>query len=1346
MKPKSAAVGQYIRNHVIPAGMTVTEAAGRLGVGRPALSNLLNGRASLSPQMVTRFERAFGADREMLLQLQASEDRERVRDDEKAVAVHGYVPHFLAIKARDIERWADSVNARSRLPVLLRKLVHATGHDLTRVDFPGFDESERPGWDGWVEADTATAWIPQGASGWEFGTSKNPHRKAEGDYEKRLQLPMTEREQCAFVFVTPRNWPGKGDWAKAKEAQGDGWREVRAYDASDLEQWLEESVAAPIWLAEKEKLPMRVPGVTTLDHRWAEWAKATAPAMTEHIFQPSVNVCVASFRKWLGGPPQKPFVVAADSKEEALAFLHCLFLHEGIADEHYDRAAVFASADILVTLAASSAPFITIAENTETQAGLAALHQPMHCIALCPRNVVHVKPDFALPLLGAEAFHEGLAGMGFGSHDFDRLTRESGRSPTVLRRRLATIPDMKAPPWASEARLLAPMCLLGAWHVHSKADRDAVVRLANCDHEGVEKHIARLRQIEDSPVWSVGSHRGVKSKIDLLFAVAPQMTEADVRDFLAVAEEVLSEADPRLELPETDRWAAAVHGKVRSHSDALRNGILETLVLLSVHGNHLFQDRLGIDVEAMISDLIAQLLTPLAERLQSQERDLPSYAEAAPDRFLSILENDLNGDEAVVLRLLKPVGSTPFEHCRRTGLLWAIECVAWNPDYLSRACVLLAKLSQVEIADNWVNRPIGSLAAILRSWMPQTAAPLDERIEILKMLGSRFPDIAWKLCLGEIAKYRIGMDNYRPRWRSDAQGAGGISDRQDAHDFMQCAVSLLLSRQEHDQISLGDLVENIERFPETRQLEVWDLIDAWATRADEDAVAYLRERIRCCALTRSGRRTRNSQTVHRARLAYERLEPKMPIVRHAWLFASSWVRESADEFEEGDLDLEDRDRRINDLRRAAMEEIWDAFGLDGVLTMIERGNDPWTLGRYAAGCVTDTAKVLRGCLASEVYEPKIETFMRAIIAHCANPAESDLLLDFSKQIDREQSQRLWTCAPFREETWRTLEKFPAEFQDHYWRTIRPDTWGLNSAERTEVVERLIAVGRPLTALSSMQYQWKCIETALLMRLLTAVAGGSTRDERVSVIGYDISKALEALDTRPGVTVQDMVLLEFAFVQALDHSTHGIPNLERLIATSPAVFVEVFSHCFKRDDGGQDPSEWRIADETHRLAVAKNAFHLAHRIARVPGTKDDGAVNQDDLLHWIEETRELCAQFGRTAIGDHLIGQLLSKAPEDDEGVWPCKAVCEGLEAIGTEEVAQGFMIGKYNARGVHTISDEGGDQERELAGQFRRWAKHRRVDYPFTSGVLNKLAGSYEADAKHEDARAVLSKRLNTWG
>jgi antitoxin HigA-1 len=54
-------MGRFIRTEILePLGLSVSEAADILGVGRPALSNLLNGHAGLSAEMALRIEKAFG--------------------------------------------------------------------------------------------------------------------------------------------------------------------------------------------------------------------------------------------------------------------------------------------------------------------------------------------------------------------------------------------------------------------------------------------------------------------------------------------------------------------------------------------------------------------------------------------------------------------------------------------------------------------------------------------------------------------------------------------------------------------------------------------------------------------------------------------------------------------------------------------------------------------------------------------------------------------------------------------------------------------------------------------------------------------------------------------------------------------------------------------------------------------------------------------------------------------------------------------------------------------------------------------------------------------------------------
>lgn len=55
--------GETLREDVLPAlGLTVTEAAGQLGVTRAALSRVLNGRAAISPEMALRLEGWLGVE------------------------------------------------------------------------------------------------------------------------------------------------------------------------------------------------------------------------------------------------------------------------------------------------------------------------------------------------------------------------------------------------------------------------------------------------------------------------------------------------------------------------------------------------------------------------------------------------------------------------------------------------------------------------------------------------------------------------------------------------------------------------------------------------------------------------------------------------------------------------------------------------------------------------------------------------------------------------------------------------------------------------------------------------------------------------------------------------------------------------------------------------------------------------------------------------------------------------------------------------------------------------------------------------------------------------------------
>ena len=85
--------GLFLRHEIIQGhGLSVGEAAEALHVLRPTLSAVLNGRASLSPEMALRFEKAFGLSMDTLMRMQCSYEAAQMRERAAEVDVPRFVP------------------------------------------------------------------------------------------------------------------------------------------------------------------------------------------------------------------------------------------------------------------------------------------------------------------------------------------------------------------------------------------------------------------------------------------------------------------------------------------------------------------------------------------------------------------------------------------------------------------------------------------------------------------------------------------------------------------------------------------------------------------------------------------------------------------------------------------------------------------------------------------------------------------------------------------------------------------------------------------------------------------------------------------------------------------------------------------------------------------------------------------------------------------------------------------------------------------------------------------------------------------------------------------------------
>ena len=1349
--------GFYIRENVIPKGMSVTDAAKLFGVGRPALSNLLNGKASLSPDMATRIEKTFSVSAHKLMDMQAAYDTALAMESGAAESSRPYVPVFLQFKALEFDAWANSISARHRLSVLLRTLVHSTGSQLTFVDFPGNDDSERPGWDGFVKANIATPWVPQGQSGWEFGVDSDINGKADGDYEKSIRaVPAKERKDITFVFVTPRRWSRKKKWQSSQQAKKE-WKDVRVYDASDLEQWLEQSIPGQVWFANEHGIPSE--GLLSLDTCWKRWRADCVPTLSEALFAEVIAHKKEGIKTKLSDPASKPITIVADSRDEALAFLYCLFSDDLAAMR--DKVVVFTESGALTKLASKSANFIPVVTNRAVEQEFAQYRADLRGIIVYPRNTTNVEADVTLEPLSYTTFEKVLQQMGCSRDEVQRLSRESGHSLTILRRRLSQFTAIRTPEWAintEHAVNLVPFLLAGAWKTTNEADQAILTLLAHeTPYRVLESHFTTLLQLEDAPVWSAGHYQGLVSKMDALFAISQSIKRTDLDTFFNVAGLVLSEGDPALDLPEDKRWMASVYDKVRDVSSALRNGICETLVLLSVHGPTLFKDHLGVDTAAEAHKLVSELLTPLTVSLfESQSSDLPMYAEAAPEAFLDILEEDLQSPDPKSLKLMRPITPGIFGRNYRAGLLWALENMAWAPEYLVRVVAILGRLAECKIDDNWANKPGGSLSAIFLYWMPQTAAPIEKRIAAMKYLINKYPQVAWNICITQLdAHSTIGNFSHKPRWRPDAHGYGEGVTASEAQQFLIWAFEAAVDWGNHTRKTLGDLVVCMPHLPPPYQLKIWDVVDQWSVNASDEDRAWLRDKIRINArmkhiLQEEGLPLSQDEVcIERARRAYEKLKPKTLLMEHAWLFNKDWIEHSADERLSGQANFQEKENQYDHMRVDALQSIIAKYDIDGILKLAEMGKAARLIGLLLPQIFKEedeqlivlqklinsrpatNAATWRSLMSGFLYSVPENHFSRIVAEIAINRQSVEII-------------SLLLLVPFQRRIWDFIDTLGDDIKAAYWKEIFP-AWGPYSTEDICLgVDLLLNAGRAYAAFWFAGHRLEELQPKMLFRIMKAIpTDTSEKSSAYSMQSYYVAEAFKLLHQSGEVSPDEMAALEFQYLDALKQEEYGIPNLGKQIENNPDLFVQAISIGYRREDGIEDLVALGATGPEERGKWANAAISLLDKFARIPGSDKQGDIDAKRLLHWTSSVRAKCKELARSNVGDFRIGKVLAKAPAGKDGVWPCEPVRDVLEEIANEMITRGITNGLFNARGVHGRNPfAGGVQERELTAKYLAWADALDATYPNVAKILRKMAYMYEHQADWEDAETGVRQRL----
>ncbi|QGQ26537.1 hypothetical protein F1728_29375 [Gimesia benthica] len=1267
-------------------------------------------------------------------------------------------------RALDIVSWADTIEARHQLPHLLRRLVWEVVPPDSVVNFPAYEQIQRPGFDGNVNSAEHTQYVPKGISVWEIGTSKEKKKaKANEDFSKRTKTTSVDiQKQTTFVFVTPREWRAKDSWAKEALEQSN-WKNVIAIDANDLEHWIERCPAVDIWFS--TVVGRRPDGVFDPKTQWNALKQISSPPISPQVILVSRIKCCEDLLDWIEGEPSSLLLRSGNSKD-VLDFLSALVEEQAEAHPKLNRMVFVESLKAWrdLTNIGTSLTLIATVSLSLTVEDVAEAVSRGHHVGICRnRSASSGTRELFLPRQESSSLAKTLAECGFENLRARSLSRACCGSSNVLKRLITEHPLTDFPEWANEKyrSKLAPFALLGGWvdldpdqierndnifKTNHPIDLICIEDFMGISRERIEEYTTKWCDSDEPLFLRYGNNLVIHSREDAWCLLSSSITRKMLERFEDLAIVVLEETNPALDLKDDEQWMANIFGKTHSLSSELRQGIIESLAIMTSYpaatsyGTKL---NFAVSVRKVLSSILPN--NGSKKRWATFSSQLSLFAEADPDFLLSRISDDLNSDNPLLPSLFSPNSNHIFSHSRHCGLLWALEIIAWSPNYLSQVADILAMLIKYEniLPNNMSNRPSETLKAIFFWQIPQTNATIEERITILRQLVLKHPEVGWNLLIEQVPKYYgISLSSTaKPRWRDWANGWSQIKAHTDAPGYLHQIAEIIFETASESPEKWAKVINGIFKINEEtthKAIQRLELISLHCQDLHGRAILWkaLRELI-CLHQTHPKRSlSLNENTINILIDISKRIQPDDPVDLNEWLFG---IHPDLPDIDESG-DYKKYYVELNKKQLEALRNITSTQGWYGVNRLLERIHNATSIGWVIGSNSLLNVEEIE--LSEFVISDNIRLleFAAGYIAGAFNSKEFSFFreIQFNSYSDL-QAAKMLCAVPFNRSIWDWMEtNLPISVCDEYWLNCDAFLHDENHRDVCYVQEKLLRACRPFTAINLLSFALEKIdieEDIIFLTLESALSTETNQEEINKLKAHCVQKLVKHLQASDKENTTRLAAIEWGYLPFLEgpHSRTEPMTLINALQQNPSQFIDLLKILFRNENVINRDLE--LTDLDHKMI--RHGHSLINAFSTLPGTKENGQIDELYLTNWISEVRLLAKKEDRIRVADHQIGELLSRHSKEGCKMWPPLSICNILEHFNSTSIFKGFTLGIYNSRGV-TCRDplEGGTLERALVNQYSNLATEFKTRFPNLSKAFRELARRFEIDAEREDEEA----------
>ena len=1082
-----------------------------------------------------------------------------------------------------------------------------------------------------------------------------------------------------------------------------------------------------MWLAGKLNV-LNAGGYQLPDVFWMQWASGDKHTLPYQIVTAGRSQAIDCVLKACFNP--SVLEIQALTQSEAVAFVLASIATCSGADKLLAKTIVVTDKNTFDDLVSHYENLIIITTFRDNMSYALSRNHTVIC-AVTPEDQVSTAEK--LPRVEREGFVKAIEDCGFDSVQARKIATDTARDVNVLRRRMKI--DKLKPEWANSDGILAllPIILLGQWNENVPGDLELVEKLSGKTYSDYAKILQGFRLMSDSPIAHVGTVWRLKSPMDTMSYASVYLTDGDLAKLKEICALLIADDDPdaeeKLILDEWRMWQFK-----QRFSSNVKKGTYQSLILLSLISDESENRNVWVD------GLVRELLNGWSlQRFLSNRMYFTLLAEVSPEAFLEFLE-EIGKDiyDVVFTPQKSSVGLTGW-NIYYTEILFALEMLAWDEDYIYRATSLLLRFSTYKNESNYANKPANSLAEIFRFQWPQTFAKFENRIEVLTSLSASFKSQICELCfriLDGLGSRTFSQTQFY-KWRhfSDLSSPKYVSV---PVDNLEAVTKLLLNCTTFSEDDICKLLKlSTNKWMSCCRT---DILDAITERKNifckSEVVEYaLRDELTHHLSIPEAAWALSEKELEPYKKLLSDIAPRNIVMKYRWMFEDMFLRLP----QKREMDFKKEYQMKLELRNKAVKEILSERGRKGLWELVSVAKCPSSIVNsmiqlYGNGLLQDVCERFGENLVDLKF---LQTFFQNLFFQKGED-------DYVRVVDDVRvygNTCLSVClyAPGYNDKLATIANdCGEEIETLYWQNI--SVAYVKTSNPIQIIDKLAWVNRFDEALELIYHNKDSdqIPDILKVNVIKALIFSGQRDFTPKIDWYYIDNVIKDLDkSEDPEIVQALVQIEFFAYQAFEHR-RNINELRFIkeLMSKPELLIELMVMAYKSDDGNEE-EEVSESEMNNRMVMARCSFQILYNLPCCPGVDNQGNVNPDALRTYIYRLYELSVERHRSQVTDMVVGSLLGNLPRNDS--YPQTILGEIVEELKSDSVDEHIRMRIFNSRGVTTRAfAEGGDQERSLVALFKSYRDKVKFTYPRLAKIFTKLMSEYERDANREDCVAQL--------